>query len=303
MKKNRFAVLAIIAFLCVAGCANDTIKSPAVQTLEPFTSLHQGAAYLGQPLPGMEPEVFAPGIVSSEEFHEYSGTFSPDGTEYYFYRFSDDMDPTLFFAQLVDGEWTSPEPLELTAEYSTGEPHVTLDNQWLYFMWGKPVEGGNPNLPPYFASRRTADGWSEPVYAGQGMFMSSSIDGQIYTTDMSEYLNTRKTYLARVAVEDGVFIDFERLEIRPRYGTQAHPCIAPDGSYILFDVSSGSHLYVSFKQADGTWGEAIDLVEHGFDRKAGGATIPPDGKYLFCALAGDIWWVDIAVIETLRPTE
>ncbi len=302
MKKNIAVVMAIVLFLFLTGCANNTTKNQAVETLEPFTSLLQGAAYLGQPLPGLEPEIFAPGIVSAEEFHEYSGTFSPDGTEYYFYRFSGDMDPTLFYTRLEDGEWTEPEPLVLTAGYSTGEPHVTLDNQWLYFMWGKPIEGGDPNMPPYYVSHRTAEGWLEPVYAGQGMFMSSSLDGQIYTTDMSDY-QTRKTYLARVAVEDGVFTDFERLEIRPRYGSQAHPCIAPDGSYILFDVSSGSHLYVSFKQADGTWGEGIDLVEHGFDRKAGGATISPDDKYLFFALNGDIWWVDIAVIETLRPTE
>ena len=38
----------------------------------------------------MTPEIFAPGIVSTDKFREFSGTFSPDGKEYYFFRFTDD---------------------------------------------------------------------------------------------------------------------------------------------------------------------------------------------------------------------
>jgi Tol biopolymer transport system component len=93
------------------------------------------------------------------------------------------------------------------------------------------------------------------------------------------------------------------LPIQPPWGEPAHPCIALDGSYIIFDADSGSYLYISFKDAEGNWSEPIDLTEHGLDRKAGGAYISPDGKYLFFALNKDIWWVDIKVIEDLRPTE
>ena len=38
--------------------------------------------YLGQTPPGMTPEIFAPGIVSLEEFHDFKGAFSADGKEY-----------------------------------------------------------------------------------------------------------------------------------------------------------------------------------------------------------------------------
>jgi hypothetical protein len=81
---------------------------------------------------------------------------------------------------------------------------------------------------------------------------------------------------------------------------QAHPCVAPDGSYLLFDVRGGNYLYFCSKMPDGTWGEAIDLTRHGFDPMAGGAYASPDGKYLFFHLNGDIWWVNINVIENLR---
>jgi hypothetical protein len=135
------------------------------------------------------------------------------------------------------------------------------------------------------------------------MFISSTREGQLFTTDMSSRSGDGKTYLAKITEEEGVFTEYERLAIEPPWGNPAHPCIALDGSYIIFDVGSGNHLFVSFKNDDGTWGEPIDLTDHGLDRMAGGAYISPDGKYLFFALNKDIWWVDIKVIEDLRPAE
>ena len=42
--------------------------------------------YLGQKPPGMAPEIFAPGIVSSMEATEYAVAFTPDGKQLYFNR-------------------------------------------------------------------------------------------------------------------------------------------------------------------------------------------------------------------------
>jgi len=250
----------------------------------------------------MGSEIFAPGFISSPDFIEYSGAFSPDGKEYYFYRFSSTSEVVILFSKIVDGKWSVLEQLAVTSEYVAFEPYVTMDNQRLYFAWGYPVSAGQPQFP-YFFIDRTETGWSEPIYAGQGMFLSSTQDGQLYTTDMSSRNVDGKTYLAKISVTDGVFTDYERLPIETSWGNPAHPCIAPDGSYILFDVGSGNHLFVSFRKADGTWGEPIDLTNHGFDPMAGGAYISPDGKYLFFSLNNDIWWVDIKVIENLRPSE
>lgn len=133
------------------------------------------------------------------------------------------------------------------------------------------------------------------------MFVSSDRDGRIYTTDMSDLNINGKTYLVQVELRNGRFAGFRRLTIIPQFDSPAHPCIAPDGSSLLFDTEGGRRLYVSFKRQDGIWGEAIDLTKHGFDPKAGGAFISPDGKYLFFHLNGDIWWVEIKVIEELRP--
>ena len=297
-------MVALLCMLIIVGCGTPGAPAPT-DTSTTSTGVAPRGAYLGQEPPGMQAEIFAPGIVSDTRFMEWCGTFSPDGTEYYFYRYFGDSPSKIFATMLVDGRWTPPEPCAFTGESSAAEPHLTFDNQTLYFNWKVAVAGGEPGYQAeaeYYFVERTADGWSEPLQAGQGMFMSSTRDGQIYTTDMSSRA-TGKTYLAKVERDDGVFEAYERLSIEPHYGSQAHPGIAPDGSYILFDVDGGSHLFVSFKQVDGTWGEAIDLTKHGFDPLAGGASVSPDGKYLFFALRDDIWWVDIKVIESLRPAD
>jgi hypothetical protein len=78
----------------------------------------------------------------------------------------------------------------------------------------------------------------------------------------------------------------------------------------------GGDLYVSFRQTDGAWGEPIDL---GPDVNSGMLdycpTVTPDGRYLFFSrrrsdppdsgwggvVDGDVYRVDAAVIERLRP--
>ena len=284
--------------------------SPVVTVTPPASPQPSGLGrltgpYLGQTPPDTTPAVFAPGIVSDPLYTEYSGTFSPDGTEYYFYRFSDTEPSELLSSRVVDGGWTDPQALAIAAGYDAGEPHVTLDNQWLYFMWQRPVPEGEPSYlgdGGYYVAARTAGGWSEPTYAGQGMFLSSTQAGRMYTTDLSSARTDGTTYLARVATDhDGLFTGYERLTIEPFLGSQAHPCISPDGRFLLFDVDEGSHLFVSFRQADRRWSQAIDLSAHGFDPLAGGATFSPDGRYLFFSLDDDIWWVDAQVIEELEP--
>jgi len=302
----RTPLLALFVVLLLVGCGGAEPTTGPTQTPPPATATPLSGPYLGQEPPGTTPEVFAPGVVSLPDSTEFSGTFSPDGEEYYFYRFSDDSPSTVLFSKVLDGEWTAPDQLAVTAGYDAYEPHLTLDNTRLYFAWDRPVPEGQPGTPAeggYYVVKRTETGWSKPQYAGQGMFPSSSRDGRMYITDMSSRSRDGKTYLAEIKLQRGLFAGYKRLPIKTGWGSQAHPAIAPDGSYLLFDVQEGNYLYVSFRRADGTWDDAIDLTQHGFDPLAGGAYVSPDGKYLFFALRDDIWWVDAGVIEDLRPPE
>jgi len=253
--------------------------------------------YLGQTPPGMTPVIFAPGIVSTPDTKEWSCTFSSDSNEMYFYRIYENNYCKLLFCKYENGAWTDPQELELTSAYSASEPHITLDNQRLYFLW----DDGSSDIPMYFMANRTTDGWSAPVVAGQGMYLTSDLNGLLYTTDMSSVMVNGKIYLAEVTTDSGIFADYHRLVIQPYFGKQAHPGIAPDGSYIIFDIDGGNHMFVSFKRYDGNWSPAIDLTQHGFANESGGGYISPDGLYMFFQKDYDLWWVDTQVIKNLNP--
>jgi len=92
----------------------------------------------------------------------------------------------------------------------------------------------------------------------------------------------------------------------------AHPFIAPDESYIIWDSErDGGYgevdLYISFRQQDGSWGAAINFGDKiNTDGPDSGGGVTPDGKYFFFNRKispedSDTYWVDAQIIETLRP--
>jgi len=254
--------------------------------------------YFGQTPPGMKPEIFAPGIISMALSKEYACTFSPDLKEFYFTKGG--APQLIMFSKLTDAGWTYPEPVGFSAGFSAHEPHVAFDNKRIFWGWFKaPPEGEPQMLQNYgiYMSERMGEKWSDARYVGQGMFVSSSRDGRMYLTE--ESLSEFTLVNGRIA-NSKPLVGMEN--IKKDYEGGAHPCIAPDGSYVVFDVEGGSHLFVSFKKADGTWSDAIDLAKHGFDRNAGIASISPDGKYLFFENKGDIYWVSTQVIRDLKPS-
>ncbi|MCX6557307.1 MAG: hypothetical protein NTW95_07770 [Candidatus Aminicenantes bacterium] len=254
--------------------------------------------YLGQIPPGKEPKIFAPGIVSQTASKESACTFSPDGKEFYFTR----NNSQIMASRLEAQGWTYPAPVQFSAGYIANEPHVTYDNRRIYWNWEHPAPAGEPKLPDYgiYVSERTAAGWSVAKYAGQGMFVSSSRDGKIYVT----HTGPECDFVSQAIMKGNLIAGYEDLKggiekLRGRSDSIAHPCIAPDGSYIVFDIDGGPHLFVSFKCKDGTWGEAVDLSQYGLDVKAGIASISPDGRYLFFGWNDDIYWVSTRIISDL----
>jgi len=252
-----------------------------------------GSTYLGQTPPGLTPQVFAPGIVSMEGAMDFAASFSPDGKELYFTRRLDGQENVLYETHLLNGVWSAPAPASFAAGYPAFEPHVTADNKTLYFGWFRPAPDGVTSTMDagIWAVDRTSEGWSEPRYVGEGMFVSSDSSGQIYVTSFS---TSGMPSLSLVTLADGRFTTFEDLY------DGVHPAIAPDGSYLIYDDGNGN-LGVRFLQADGGWSAPISLQRQGIPTSASIATISPDGKYLFYVYKGDLYWVSTEVITLLKP--
>ncbi|MFC3095433.1 hypothetical protein DRW07_09040 [Alteromonas sediminis] len=278
---------ATVAFLMVVG-STYTVYSQATNLTGP---------YLGQVPPKSEPQKFAPDVVSTDRY-TYGGTFTPDMKAFYFLRDSG-----------------TDEGLEFVV-------FENIENQWKESVISKPV--GQPMVAPngdlmHLGKRfklKTQEGWSEVKQLGEYfepfriMRMTSSL-AETYVFD-------------EVGSEDGDgVIRYSRLingkREKPRAFSEvvntgtfnAHPFIAPDESYLLWDSRrksgfGGSDIYISFKQYDGSWGRAINLgPKINTDGWDAAASVTPDGKYLIFHRLNDagnanIFWVDASIIEQFR---
>ena len=120
-----------------------------------------------------------------------------------------------------------------------------------------------------------------------------------------EEANNYDIYLSEI--KDGKFQP--SIELSTAINTDAYEAdvfVSPDESYIVFAANrpgglGSGDLHVSFKKNDGTWtiakslGNSINTETDDFC-----PYVSLDGKYLFYASRGDVYWVSTEVIWKLR---
>jgi len=261
--------------------------------------------YLGQEPPGLEPKIFAPGIISTAGNFEFSCTFSPDGKEFYFTRRKDGSPNNIIYVtHLMDDGWAAPAPAPFNGKFGGNEPHITPDGNKLYFGSSRPLPESGETTYAIWEMDRTNSGWSEPRHHGSGMYVSVTNDGTMYLTEITVAFKIGRKHLV-----DGVYGAVEILEgpvNSPVPGV--HPCISPDESYMIFDSrrpggqGGEGDLYVCFRNPDGSWSEAVNLGDQ-INTKGTNfcAALSPDGKYIFYETSRDIYWVSAQILDSLRP--
>ncbi len=291
MKKYILASAALLlTVLAVNGASHAEEEIPVLE-----------GPYLGQEPPGLTPIPFAPGVVSTEHW-EYSGAFTPDLKEFYLLRNGGKYEKATFVVyKQEDGRWQ-----EHVVPGRGGQPVVSPDGKTLHL-------GRRYRM-------RTEDGWSEvktldaPFTDLLIMRLSASASGTYYIdTFDKENPDFPLRYSRKI---DGKYEEPKALGPEINTGTQLnHPFIAPDESYLLWDAKreegyGNSDIYISFREPDGSWGEAINLGDKvNTGAWEASASVTPDGKYLFFNRNMgsdkyenvDIFWVDAQVLETLRP--
>ncbi|MCP4896120.1 MAG: hypothetical protein GY906_04015 [bacterium] len=258
--------------------------------------------FLGQEPPGATPTVFAPGLISTE-FDEYGCTMSPDGREFYFTRtFVSPRSHTIMVCRKTRKGWSAPEIAAFSSIQSEAEPIFSPTGDSLFFSRVSAEEAdGDPGI---FVLRRTTAGWSKPEYLRPGMFATSSLSGTLFFTDVSSGIQEGNIAMV-TSYEDG------SSESKLLDGTvnslyqDAHPFVAPDESFVIFDSNrpgghGSSDLYISFRDSDRQWGEAINLgAPINTPEYDAIPSLSPDGKYLFFYRSGDIYWVSTNLLQTL----
>ena len=278
MKTTKLLILTIVISL------NTVFAQKNIESDSSFPLLE--GPYLGQKPPGLIPEFF-----NSDTW----GVFTPDLKEFYSLRFPG-RKATLLVTQYKNNRWS--ESIVAQGE-GVEEPTISPDGKIMY-MANKYME-------------RMDTGWSELKSLGALfedipiMRLSASSKGTYYFDERTVVGTIRYSRLI-----DGKREEPKALGEEVNTGKWiAHPFIAPDESYLIWDANrengyGDNDLYISFRQKDGSWGAGInmgDKINTVFQENGGFLT--PDGKYLFfnrhADSEGGMYWVDARIIETLRP--
>jgi len=329
----RYALLIVCSLLVLvsSGCQ----KTESVEA--------RSGQYLGQDPPGLQPEVFAPGLIS-HGFHELSPAFSPKGDEA-FYVTSDRRGNYTIIHVTNDGDgWGEPEIASFSGRYPDASPCFSADGNKLHFCSRRPVSGGSAPEEDFdiWIVEKKDDSWSEPYNLGSPINderdvrdVTVSENGTVYFSANRKNGSILDLYVSRI--EDGKYTAPETIggDISTDFN-ESGPHVAADERYLLFQSNrpggfGGNDLYICFRQADGPWSEPVNLgatvnsASHDYRPR-----VTPDGKYLFFTSGrpadsgsmerttyeellksyrhpqsgyGTLFWMEAGIIDEFRPEE
>lgn len=285
----------LILFLLIAG----NIKLPAQDSgkeTRKFTQL--SGAYLGQKLPGIVPELFAPGIISDGMVNR-DVAISPDGNEMYFSISTQSFNySSIIVSKQINGKWTKPEVATFAADprYKYIEPAFGTDGKKFFFASNMPKDGTEtPGDFDIWAIDIINGEWGKPYNIGEPVntaggefFPSITNDGTLYFSRNDPGVQTNFVYRSRFI--NGKYSSPEKLPEQINCGgDRFNAYVAKDESFVVIPAQGvekgkpGALYYIVFRNADGSWQNPVNMgpqINAPFGR-GWSFYISPDNKYLF----------------------
>ncbi len=283
------------------------------------TSLVLRGAYLGQKPPGLTPEIFAKGIISTEK-GELNCVFTPDGNEIYLTCRLDGIN-TIMTLRQIEGRWSERKVASFSGKYSDVDPYITPDGKRLYFSSKRPLTkiGDAKDSDIWYVEKNSDNEWGRPVRLEEpnsigkdDYYTSISTNGTLYFSIFEQHGSPGNLYFSKYVNDEFTKPVLLENPISTKFNDH-DPFIAPDESYLIFTSNreggfGKGDLYICYKNADGKWSEPINMGEKintkGYDYAA---MLSPDGRYLFFTRYingnGDIYWVDAKIIVQRTPSE
>jgi hypothetical protein len=284
----------LLALSCLSMAA---LQSPFAQA----DSSHEEQAATQDPI---EPQVFAPGIVSGPA-NDGSPTFSPDGNTL-FITCSTAHWSVIVESHKVNGKWSHPTLAPFSGEWPDSAPAMSPDGSYLIFQSSRPAipltsrpKPGEPTpgvVSNLWRVDRLGTGWSEPTrlpdavnLVGQSIWKSSiAANGTIYLTAIDKK-GAKRLYVSQYT--SGAYQQAQPLPFSDGTTADVDPEIAPDESFLVF-VSAArltgdtlDHLFIVARQGDG-WGPVVPIRYAGDDKPYGYSTdnephLGPDHRTLY----------------------
>lgn len=259
--------------------------------------------YLGQELPGSEPKLFAPDILSDGTGNR-DFTITSDGKEIYTTVHTSSFSyATILITKMNDlGIWNKPEVVSFAKDprYIFIEPALSYDGKKLFFMSTMPKneESSEPSDEDiwYVERNKLGDEWSNPINIGtpvnsdgREFFPSLTKDNTIYFTRALK--GEREENIYRCKFVNGKYLEAEKLSKQVNIGTMRfNAFVASDESYIIVpalgmkDGLGGVDYYIVFRnEKDDTWQEPINMGSkiNSATGQEWSLSVTPDNKYIF----------------------
>ncbi|MDX9705930.1 MAG: hypothetical protein RBT46_09535 [Weeksellaceae bacterium] len=254
------------------------------------------------------PLIYKPDTISTKNY-EFGITFSPDNNEIFFTSREryEGNDNRILVLKKENGKWLKPERADFSSDNFEFLPTVTPDGKTLFFYSEKEKPTGVKAPGNIWFCSKTEKGWSKAKFFDENpniefcMSISSTLDKTLYFS--GKYLNKFGIY--RSVLKNGKYSEPVLLPDNINNFRPAHPFIAADESYLIFDAQKQglgkSEILISYNNFDGTWTNPEKLtkeINQTFTEFA--ASISPDGKYLFFHRRinenGDIYYVSTDLI-------
>jgi hypothetical protein len=298
------AILWIIAGQIICATISHAAAPPAIDP---------DLVYLGQTPPGLNPCRFPPDslLADGARAWHHGPVFSP-GLDEMYWTYFDGVLPAMYAMEVVDGAWGPlHRPSFASLDYGETCPVFSAGGDSLYFLSDRPERG-------IYLVTRAADDWSAPIRIDVpnpdgvwlGWQFSVARDATIYY-ELRDAVGLDILVTRPVA---GQYLTSQRLgEGVNSFAHDFAPHVHPDEDYILFNSNRAggfgfNDVYVSFRDESGGWMAPQNLgpdINTWFEDTH--PVVTPDGRYFFFTTqrAGDLgynpYWVDSAVIDTLRP--
>ena len=272
--------------------------------------------YLGQTPPGIKPTIFAPGIISLDSLYEFGSVFTADGLEF-FYGVNIGPRPEIRFTRYTNGVWQEPITIISDPTYGLNDPFLSPAEDELYYISNRPQHASDDTDDHnIWYSKKTENGWSEPIDPGPSINSNSSEYYISFTDEGTMYFASNTDEM-----DDG-FNDFDIFSSRRISGEyqpdtrlssaintedyEADVFVAYDESYLIFcgirkEGLGQGDLYISFKDENGDWKQAVNM---GDQINTSGHELCPfvtkDGQYFFYTSRKDIYWVSTEIFNQFR---
>ncbi|MDH4270760.1 MAG: ankyrin repeat domain-containing protein [Candidatus Aminicenantes bacterium] len=254
--------------------------------------------YIDPDLPGTEPKMFAPGIVSQGPHFEHAiFSFAEDMKTACWADWQREGVSKVFVMENKDGLWQAPQTVQLQAT----NPFLAPDGNRIYFTAPRVLpDGKEARDSDVYYIERTAAGWGSRVNLGPNVNTDSDEIQPTATRDGTVYFS-HNADIYRARQVDGRYAPKERLPSPVNSDdNQSHPNISPDERFMFFrsmgprGFREPNYFFVS-RNADGTWSDPVSLDKK-IARVGLFARLTPDGKYWIFFEGGDYFWFDVGAV-------